>query len=197
MALRIKAKWHRSRRSERNREGSSKPKTPEQLAGVIAFNIWKVAQELFRHMEKEGFRFAEDSQVTGVITEVIAFLVQIVDRMVYDQLDEEQRRNFITALAKDLAKTMASNQIDLFGPGDYTTPFVDTLNSRFADYAEFPYSDEGPSYAAKRYLGDKVAEVMAATDAKWVLEHVMEIELPEAIKTVQRLTADVVGLRKS
>lgn len=196
MALRIKTKWHRSRRSQKNREGSSKPKTQEQSAGVIAFNIWKVAQELFRHMEKEGFRFAEDSQATGVITEVIAFLVQIVDRMVYGQLDEEQRRNFITALANDLAQTMESNQIDLFGPGTYVAPFLHTLNSRFADYAEFPYSDEGPSYGAKRYLGEKVAEVMAATDAKWVLEHVMEIELPEAITAVQRMTTDVVGLKK-
>ncbi|MDH5189670.1 MAG: hypothetical protein OEW89_00290 [Gammaproteobacteria bacterium] len=196
MALRIKTKWHRSNRSERNKAGSSKQKTIEDLAGVIAFNIWKVSQETYKRMEKEGFHFREDKQVSDIITEVIAFLVQVADRMVYGKIDEEERTRFVTALAQELGKTLDSNLRDLFGKGDYIQPFFNTLNERFADYAEFPFEDNQPSYGAKRYLGDKIAEHMKATDNKWVLEQVIDIEVPEALKIVQRMVIDVMGLRE-
>lgn len=196
MALRIKTKWHRSNRSERNKAGSSQPKTVEDLAGVIAFNIWKVSQETFKRMEKEGFHFKEDKQVIDIITEVIAFLVQVADRMVYGKLDEEERTRFVTALAKELGKTLDSNLLDLFGKGDYINPFFNALNERFADYAEFPFEDNQPSYAARRYLGDKIAGHMTETDNKWVLEQIIDIEVPEALKIVQRMVTDVLGLKR-
>ena len=195
MALRIKTKWHRSKRSERNTAGSSKPKTVEDLAGVIAFNIWKISQETYRRMEKEEFSFTEDKQVTDIITEVIAFLVHVADRMVYGKLENEDRSRFVTSLAKELGKTLDCNMLDLFGKGDYITPFYNTLNERFSDYAEFEFEGNEPSYAAKRYLGDKISGIMKVSDNKWVLEQVMDIEAPEAIKIMQRLMTDVVGLK--
>ena len=36
---------------------------------------------------------------------------------------------------------------------------------------------------------------MAAIDNKWVLEHVMEIEAPEVIKTVKRVVGEVLGVK--
>ena len=56
MAVRLKTRWHRSKRSERNRKGSNKEKSLDDLSGVVAFNIWKLAKETFLHMEKENFR---------------------------------------------------------------------------------------------------------------------------------------------
>ena len=196
MAVRLKTRWHRSRRSRRNIEGSKKPKTVEDLAGVIAFNIWKLAQEIFRHMDKEGFTFTSDEQVMGVIMEVVAFLTQIADRMVYGKLGDEERARFVNAVAQNLVRTAPANQEELYGPGDYAGPFVDTLNQRFAEYAECSYDeDTGPGYAFRRLLGEKVFEAMATTDNKWVIEHVMEIETPDAVKSMHRLMTDVMGLR--
>ena len=195
MALRIKTKWHRSNRSERNKTGSSKERTVVDSAGVIAVNIWKVSQETFKRMEREGFHFKEDKQVADIISEVVAFLIQVTDRMVYGKLEEEERARFITALAKELGKTLESNLIDLFGEADYVSPFFNMLNERFVDYAEFPFEDNQPSYAAKRYLGDKIAMHMSATDSKWVLEQIIDIEVPETLKIVQRMVTDVMGLR--
>ena len=195
MALRIKTKWHRSKRSERNKAGSSEPKTVEDLAGVIAINIWKVSQETFKRMEKEGFHFREDKQVVDIISEVVAFLMQVTDRMVYGKFEEQERTNFITALAREVSKTYESNLIDLFGEGDYIAPFFNKLNERFSDYAEFPFEDNQPSYAARRYLGDKIAMHMEATDKKWVLEQIIDIEVPETLKIVQRMVTDVLGLK--
>ena len=103
---------------------------------------------------------------------------------------------FINAIAQRLAEALELNQTEAWGPGDYRTPFVNTLNHRFAEYAECPYSDaEGPGYAFRRVLGEKVADVLAASDNKWVVEQVMDIEAPRAVTTVQRLVIDVMGLR--
>jgi len=198
MAIRLKTKWHRSKRSRRNIEGSSKPKLIEDLASVIAFNIWKLAQETFRHMDKEGFTYTSDEQVVGVITEVIAFLMQITDRMVYGHLDDDERGRFINEMARNLVRTMQANQEDIYGEGDYGAPFIATLNERFASYAECSYDDkEGPGYAFKRVLGEKVFEAMATTDNKWVIEHVMEFEAPTMLKELRRMVINVMGLRKS
>lgn len=186
MALRIKTKFR-----------SRGPKTIEQRASVVAFNIWKVAQETYRHMNKEGFKFANEQQIAATITEVIAFLVQLSDRLVYGKLSEEERARFITALGRQLAQTMESNQAEVFGAGDYVTPFIATLNSRFQEYAEFDYTADGPSYHFLRYFGDRVSEALAATDNRWVVEHVMEIEAPEAIKVLKRLVHEVLGIKTS
>jgi len=197
MAVRIKTRWHRSSRSRKNIEAGGREKTMDELAGVVAFNIWKVAQNLFSHMEKEGFRFSRDEQAIGVIVETVAFLLQVADRMVYEYFSDDERREFVTSAARHLGQTLQTNQMDLHGPGDYLNPFIETLNQRFAEYAECSFDQkDGPGYAFKRVLGDKIAQVMAASDAKWVVEHVMEIEVPEAIKTTMRLVTDVMGLRQ-
>jgi len=197
MAVRIKTRWHRSRRSRKNIEAGGREKTMDELAGVVAFNIWKVAQNLFSNMEKEGFRFSKDEQAIGVIVETVAFLLQVADRMVYEYFSDDERREFVIGAAKHLGQTLQTNQMDLHGEGDYLNPFIDTLNQRFAEYAECSFDQkDGPGYAFKRVLGDKIAQVMAASDAKWVVEHVMEIEVPEAIKTTMRLVTDVMGLRQ-
>ena len=185
MALRMKTRFR-----------GKGPKTIEDRAGVIAYNIWKVSQETVKHMEKEGFKFASDQQLAGVMTEVIAFLVQIADRMVYGQISEEERGRFVNALGRDLANHMTSNLEDILGAGDHKTGFIATLNARFADYAEWDFDRaSGPSYGFLRYLGDKVAEVMAATESKWVVEHVMEIEAPEAVKAIRKLVHEVLGVK--
>jgi len=197
MAVRIKTRWHRSRRSRKNIEGSQREKTMDELAGVVAFNVWKIAQNTFSHMEKDGFRFARDEQAIGVIVEMVAFLTQVADRMVYDYLDGDQRREFVTGVAKHLGQTLQTNQMDIQGPGDYINPFIELLNQRFSEYAECSFdAKDGPGYAFKRVLGDKIAQVMASSEAKWVVEHVMEIEVPDAVKQTMRLVTDVMGLRQ-
>jgi hypothetical protein len=184
MALVVKTKW---------RKGG--PRTLEERAGVVGFNIWKIAFETFKHMEGEGFRFATDRQTAEVLTELIAFQVQAADRMVYGRLAEDERARFINALGRHLAHTMENNLLDLLGPGEYRSPFIAALNARARDYAECDYRAEGPGYAFLRLLGAKVSEAMAATDNKWVIEHVMEIEAPPMIKHLKRTVGEVLGVK--
>lgn len=172
------------------------PKSVADRANVVGYNLWKIAQETVRHMEKEGFKFASDAQLVAVMTEVIAFLVQVADRTVYGQLSEEDRATFVNALGRDLAGHAQTNLSAILGPGDHSRRFIDTLNARFADYAEYDFSRaSGPSYAFVRYLGDRVSAEMAQTDNKWVVEHVMEIEAPEAVKLLRKLVHEVMGIK--
>ena len=109
------------------------PRSVEERAGVIGANVWKVSTEIFKHMEKEGFRFGSDRLVTDVLAEFIAFLVQLTDRAVYGRLGEDDRAALIGEVVRHLAATMENNQRDLLGPGEYRKPFIDLLNDRFGE----------------------------------------------------------------
>ena len=163
------------------------PRSVEERAGVIGANVWKIAVEIFKHMEKEGFRFGSDRMTTEVIAESIAFLVQLADRAVYGRLTEAEREALIGAVVRHLAATMENNQRDLLGPGEYRKAFIDLLNARFGEYAGFEYRDGEPGYPCLRFFAGKVADAMAGGDNKWVVEQVMDIEAPEMVRLVRKL----------
>jgi hypothetical protein len=167
-------------------------RTLAERAGVIGANVWKIALEIFKHMEKEGFRFGSDRLVTDVLTEYIAFLVQLVDRAVYGKLSEADRATLIGELARHLAATMENNQLDLLGPGEYRKPFIDLLNARFEEYAGFEYPGGEPDYPCLRVFAAKVSDAMASSDNKWVVEQMMEIEAPEMVRLIKKLVDQTV-----
>ncbi|NOX93087.1 MAG: hypothetical protein GXP18_11765 [Gammaproteobacteria bacterium] len=197
MAIRLKTRWHRSKRSGRNREGSRRAKTQENLCSVVAINIWKLAKEVFTRMEKENFRFREDTQAIDVIAEFCIFMLHITDRMIYGQLPEEERGPLINGIAKEIATTIEGNQIDLLGPGDYRAVFIDKLNERLNNYAECGFDEDGPTWDFLRYLAKNVADIMSLSDDKWVLEQVMDVEAPELVQCIQSVVRDVFALKNS
>jgi hypothetical protein len=167
-------------------------RTLPEIAGNIGANVWKIALEVFKHMEKEGFRFGSDRMVTTVLTEFIAFLVQLADRSVYGRLPQDDRATLIGETVRHLAATMENNQQDLFGPGDYRKPFIDLLNARFADYATFEFPGASPDYSCLGFFAAKVSDAMvsdpaASGDNKWVIEQMMDIEAPEMVLLMNKL----------
>jgi len=166
-------------------------RTLADRAGVVGANVWKVSMELFRHMEKDGFRFGSDRMVAEVLTEFIAFMLQLVDRAVYARLSEADRAALLGEASRHLAATMENNLLDLLGPGEYRAAFIATLNQRFDDYAYFEYAGDAPGYGCLRFLAEKVAEAMASGDNKWVVEQVMEIEAPEMVRLAHELVDQV------
>ncbi len=162
-------------------------RTLADRAGVIGANVWKIALEIFKHMERDGFRFGTDRMVTDVLAEFIAFLVQLVDRGVYARLNEADRATLIGELARHLAVTMANNQQDLLGPGEYRKPFIALLNARFGEYAEFEFRDGEPPLPCLLLLACKVSDAMAGGDNKWVVEQVMDVEAPEMVRLIRKL----------
>lgn len=162
-------------------------RTLAERAGVIGANVWQVAMQIFRHMEKEGFRFGSDRLVTDVLTEFIAFVVHVVDRIVYEKLSPADRSTLIQEVVHHLAATMENNQLDLFGPGDYRGPFIDRLNTRFEQYAEFSFSEAAPSYPCLLFFASQVSDLMSVGDNRWVVQQMIEIESPEMVRATVKL----------
>jgi hypothetical protein len=169
------------------------PRSLAERAGVIGANVWKLALEFFRHLEKDGFRFGSDRLVTDVLTEFIAFLVQLVDRAAYGRLDEAGRASLLGGVVRHLAATMENNQLDLFGPGEYRKPFIAAMNARSSEYAEFEYRDGEPGYACLRYFASRVSDAMAEGDNRWVIEQMMDVEAPEMVRLVKQLVEQTVA----
>ena len=196
MAIRLKTRWHESKRVRKGKRNVSTVKTIEDRASVVGFNIWKVVQQTLRNMmEEEEFSFKDDRQTFVLITEMLAFLVNIVDRMVYGQISEEDRGKLINTVAQHLGNTLHTNMMDTFGEGEYVQPFYELLNNRFGEYAECSYENGGPGFNFKRVAAAHIAEVMQQADNKWVLEWVMDIEIPKAVPMVQKLVAQSLGVK--
>ena len=122
--------------------------------------------------------------------------MHITDRMIYGLVSEEERIAFINATAKYLTQSVADNQTDLFGPGDYEEPFITIMNDRLVNYAECGFKDDQPGYDFTRYLARNIADIMSATDEKWVVEQVMDIEAPTIVEKITSVVTDVLGLRQ-
>ena len=168
-------------------------RTLADRAGVIGANVWKISLEIFKHMEKEEFRFGSDRLVTDVMAEFIAFLVQLADRAVYGRLSDADRATLVGETARHLAATMENNQLDLFGPGEYRKPFIDLLNARFEEYAGFDYPGGEPGFPCLRFFAAKVSDAMAASANKWVIEQIMDIEAPEMVRLIKKLVDQTVN----
>lgn len=187
MAIRVKSRW-----ANKDRKHS-----PGEAASALAFIAWRIAGNSVLNLENEGFQTDTNVQRLRVMSEILAFLVHITDRWVADAMDEEQRRVFITAYALKLADYMQENMDDLAGADkDYRTVFIEVLNERMADYAEFSFTDNEPGYAFKRYLGEKVTDSMGPKDRKWISDQVMEIEVPEMLRSLKKGVGDLTDMEK-
>lgn len=179
---RIRTRWH----------NKQKPKSIETIAGAMGMNIWKMASGTANKMYNEGFNFKNNSQLLDLIGEFVIFLVQLSDRIAYEELDAEQRQRFTQALAGHLVGTMVENQLEELGPSDgYQQAFIEKLNQRLEGYSEFSVSGGDPSYQMLRYFGTLADQVMGGSDNKWVIEHVMEVEAPVLVKQLKEGMAKI------
>ena len=174
--MRVKSKWNLKGRE----------RTLAEIGSAAAFILWRIAQQGTLNLENEGFQTDSNAQRLDVMTEFLAFLVHMVDRMKAASLSQEQRQEFITALARSLSDQVQENRTDAQGRGEYRQAFIGVLNERTADYAEFSVVDGEPGYNMKRYLGEHVRAVMGVKDNQWITDQVMDIEVPEALKPLNR-----------
>ncbi|MDP1896329.1 MAG: hypothetical protein Q8K43_00425 [Sulfurimicrobium sp.] len=178
MAIRVKSKWHTR----------GAPKTPHQVATVIASLIFRVAEEKVTHMQQDDFEISSTEQGFAMIAEYLAFLVQYTDRFVYQRVDDEYRSELINIIVKRLAEILEDNQVAFMGPSpdSYQKRFISLLVERLAEYATFDYEEGEPNYSCRRYLGGKILEHMPKRDHSWTIDQVVEIEVPNALTLLRR-----------
>lgn len=171
ITMRIKATW-----SKKDKERSL-----AETASALSFICWNVGMKSLLNLENEGFHTSSNLQRLAVIEEIMAFLLQVTDRNVYGEMDEESRAIFINLLAKKMADYVQDNARDSLGEGDHRSPFIEKLNQRSEDYSAFTFTEGVPGFNFTRYLGDKLTETFGETDSKWITTQVQEIELPELL----------------
>ncbi|MCR4303229.1 MAG: hypothetical protein NUV63_03230 [Gallionella sp.] len=181
--MRIKSHWFKSEQE----------KTPQEIAGALAFTIWRIADNALKNTRKANFEIAIGPQYFSFLTEFLVFLIQVADRIAYRQLSAEARFAFTSALANRVAETLAENQSRLMGDSIavHKQHFIDKLNRRAGEYAGFNYGSDGPDFAFTRYLAYCMREVMDEKDVEWVIDQMMSIAAPEAVEMVEKTMKDL------
>jgi len=183
LAVRIKSRWTEKSRAKLDED------LVKENAQALAFIYWRVALDNAKNLHGEKYIYDNDEQRIKVIAEYLAMFLQMSDRLAYNRMEDESRQAFISALAMRLSDHMQDNATDLFGDSDYRSSFIDMLNRRSAEYAEFEYSaEDGPSYSFMQCFGSKVQDVMGEGhhDNKWVIDQIMDIDGPEAIEKASK-----------
>ncbi len=184
---RLKGGW-----SQRGRERSL-----EQIGSAISFNIWQIAGQAVLDLENEGFQTDTYSQRLDVLTEFAAFLLQLVDRMVYEQFDLEKRNGIISSAGLHMAEILQDNRQDTDVDGDFRKQFLTLLNQRIGDYSQCQYTrTDGPSFIFYRMLGDHVSAQMGEKDNKWITGYVIDIAGEKVHKSLKRVLPGLIDPAK-
>ncbi len=185
MAVRIRSRFHT--------EGQRSAAT---LASVVAVLAWKLAIESLNRMRKADYDIDIGRPYFDFVCDFMIFMAMAADRIAYVRLDGERRAEFTAALGKRMAEIIEDNNEMLLGaaqPGECQRHFVDLFNRRSADYAEFDYGPSGPDFGFKRYFAACLREGLPEKDRLWVVDQVMEIEVPDALKALDKTLAGLFG----
>lgn len=163
-------------------------RTSAEIATVVASTLWRLADKLVDNLSKADYDIITPARGFKIIAEVLAFSLHACDRMACTHLPAAERAALVQGIGIRLAEIMEQNVRALTGSDgrDYRAEFVALLNRRADDYATFEFPDSGASFPALRYLGAQIRDVMEARDQHWVMNQVMDIEMPEVLGTLKR-----------
>lgn len=182
MAVRVRSRWHAGGRS----------RSQGERASVVAALGWRIAQASIGRMRERGYDIDCGPQYFHFVCELLVFLDHVADRIAFELLDEAQRGEFTSALVVRSAEVVEDNRDMLLGlavVGASRRHVIDLFNERAAEYSEYGYDREGgPDFAMRRAFGAHIRQILPEKDRAWVMDQVMEIEVPEAVAAVEKST---------
>jgi hypothetical protein len=181
VAVRIRSRFHT--------EGQRSAAT---LASVVAILAWKLAVDAIKRMREAAYDIDIGQPYFDFVCEFLVFMAMASDRVAYMKLSPERRADFTAALAKRLAEIVEQNNEMLLGAaesGACHRHFIDLFNRRSGEYAEFDYGRDGPDFGFKRFFAACLRAGLPEKDRLWVADQVMEIEVPEALKALDKTLA--------
>jgi hypothetical protein len=176
--LRIKSSWFKEGRK----------RTPQEISDALAFVVSRIADNALKNTRKAKFEIEVGVQYFDFLAEFLLFLIISADRIAYRELSEEDRLVFTSNLANRVAETYAENRSRLLVDDlkECKRRFIDLLNQRAGEYAEFGYDENGPAYTFYRYLAYCIGEIMTDADSGWIIDQIISFEAPEAIQMVEK-----------
>ena len=151
--------------------------------------ISRIADNALKNTRKSKFEIELGTQYFDFLAEFLLFLILSADRIAYLRLSAEDRVVFTGNLANRVAETYAENRSRLLEEDnlkDCKRRFIDLLNQRAGEYADFCYDEKGPDYGFYRYLAFCIGEIMSDADSPWIIDQMISFEAPEAIKMVEK-----------
>lgn len=180
--VRLKTKWHKE----------DKAHSIEDEAGVIAYNMWKVAMETILNLENADYQTESNQQRLQLVAENLIFLIHLADRMTIEYFDADERVRFVGELANKCGKHLEDNYRELYGAGDYKQDFIDLLNSHTAEYTEFDFTEDGPGFSLKRYFGEYIRGIMGDKYNEWIPSQMIDIEAPAMYRHLKRIMKNII-----
>jgi hypothetical protein len=176
--LRIKSDWFKGGREH----------TPQEISDALAFVVFRIADNALKNTRKSKFEIEIGRQYLDFLAEFLLFLILSADRIVYLKLANEDREVFTGNLANRVAETYAENRSRLLDENQACCKqnFIDLLNRRAGEYADFGYDENGPDYGFYRYLAFCIGEIMNDADSSWIIDQMISFEGPEAILMVEK-----------
>ena len=177
--IRVNSNWQKK---------DHRQKTPQEIAGALAYIIWRTSDNTLKNIRKADFDIAIGPQYFAFLQEYLIFLVMVADRIVYTQLSEEGRMEFTGALANRVAEHQAENQTEWLGGAlrEYKDSFVDMFNQRAGEYSDFHYTGVESSFTFILHLGQCMRDVVDEKDKTWVVDQIMAIEVPESVAILEK-----------
>lgn len=182
MAIRIRSSFH----------SRGKPRSAATLASVVAMLAWKLAMDSIKRMREAKFDIDIGRAYFDFVCEYLAFLAHVADRIAYRDLEAARRAEFTQALALRLAEVVEDNADMLIADspaGSCRQHFLDLYNQAGADYAGFEFGELGPDFGFRRCFASRIREGVPEKDQTWVYDQVMEIEVPEGVKALEKTLA--------
>lgn len=176
--MRIKSTWFKEGREH----------SPQVVSDALSFVISRIADNALKNTRKSKFEIEVGEQYLDFLAEFLLFLILSADRIAYLKLSAEDRVAFTGNLANRVAETYAENRSRLLDANQAYCKqiFIDLLNQRAGEYADFGYDENGPDYGFYRYLAFCIGNVLSEEDANWVIDPMISFEAPEAIKMVEK-----------
>ena len=185
--MRIKSHWFR--------EGQARD--PAEIATAMAAIVWRAGDNRLKNLRKGGFEIAAGPAYVDILAELLVFLVVVADRIAYRHDAGAWRTGFTAALALRVGDLLQDSFDDLLGPAPgrgYKARFIDLLNERASEYAQYEYRDDGPEFAFLRHFGNRLTEAMPDEfDRRWALDQAMTVEGPECVEIVEKAMRGVLG----
>jgi hypothetical protein len=176
--LRIKSNWFKEGREH----------SPQVISDALSFVVSRIADNALKNTRKSNFEIEVGPQYLDFLAEFLLFLILSADRIAYLQLSAEDRLIFTGNLANRVAETYAENRSRLLVDDlkECKQRFIDLLNQRAGEYADFGYDENGPDYGFYRYLAFCIGEIMTDADSGWIIDQMISFEAPEAIKMIEK-----------
>ena len=184
MTMRIRTQWKRN----------PSEKTVEDTASALAYIAWQIALTTAKNLHSERFDYEADEDRANVIAEFLIYLTHVTDRLSYTMLDERDREELVTLVAREVARQYQKNVESVLGANDYASAFLDKLNKRIAEYSTSSFDEQTPGYDMRRLLGQAVQQIMGDSQTnKWILDQVIEIDSLQMVETYVQSYFKLVG----